>query len=728
MDDRTLTVESLISRATNPRNHVTDFAAVVELCNLLLKEPPCCHAATRALAARIQSQLEWEALQALNLLDTCMKQCGAAFHAEVGKFRFLNEMIKLVSPKYLGGRTPPPVRQRVLGLMLAWTSEYPREPKIKEAYDMLRKQGVIRELPPPTAASAGEVPTPPPPRPRSTIFEDEEKSRLLQRLLQSKNPEDLQAANRLIKTMVKEDERRVEINSRRVTELESVHNNARLLGEMLDSYRPGQTPAEDLELIRELHQSCERLRPSVFRLASEAQEDDAMLGEVLNASDELTQVFEKYTDVMVKGKTLQGPSSLPGRASPSLLDLSTPSEEKLPPVPEALLTSQMAHLGLESTASQPAGKVGVSSAQSPGRQSNFDALGDIFNSIAPIPTAATASVDLVRAQPILQPIPLQQQGTAKGANSTLPQESLEKTSKLKALEDLDALGESLLKQSLPASCKTGVQFTKSSRVPMNLLTRGPEVTTGSPNSFGPPPATAAGKREPAAALDLDFLAGDGGGGGGGGGGAKGGGAPDLLNGDDVMVDLSEEAEPKSGDSAVNGVVAAAAPPPGGRPEVKPIADLFVPLESIRPGEVQPLTVLEEKNGISVILHFGKERPRPDVSVIVVTTLSKNASRLSNYLFQAVVPKSCKLRLQPPSGSDLPAFNPFLPPAAITQVMLIANPSKVGVRCEVRGASNWCRSVSLVSKDPVSLKFILSYTMEDEMMTEMGEVERLPLDA
>ena len=39
---------------------------------------------------------------------------------------------------------------------------------------------------------------------KSQIFEDEEKSKLLQKLLQSKNPDDLHAANKLIKTMVKE--------------------------------------------------------------------------------------------------------------------------------------------------------------------------------------------------------------------------------------------------------------------------------------------------------------------------------------------------------------------------------------------------------------------------------------------------------------------------------------------------------------------------------------------
>lgn len=56
------------------------------------------------------------------------------------------------------------------------------------------------------------------------------------------------------------------------------------------------------------------------------------------------------------------------------------------------------------------------------------------------------------------------------------------------------------------------------------------------------------------------------------------------------------------------------------------------------GVIPPLTVLDEKNGISVVLHFAKDRPRPDVSVLVVTTLSKNQFPISNYQFQAVIPK------------------------------------------------------------------------------------------
>lgn len=78
------------------------------------------------------------------MLEACMKRCGNNFHMEVGKFRFLNELIKLVSPKYNGAHTPEAVKRRVLELMQSWTVYYPKEFKIKEAYEMLKKQGVVK--------------------------------------------------------------------------------------------------------------------------------------------------------------------------------------------------------------------------------------------------------------------------------------------------------------------------------------------------------------------------------------------------------------------------------------------------------------------------------------------------------------------------------------------------------------------------------------------------------
>lgn len=187
-------------RASNPQNQNVDVAAVDAFCALINKEKEGSSVGVKLIASRIHSPCEREVLQTLNVLDTCMARCGSVFQNEVGKFRFLNEMIKLVSPKYLASQTPANVRQKVLQLLYEWTHDYPKETKIKEAYDMLKKQGVIKEVPS-LSVSADAIRIV---KSTSSIFYDEEKSKLLQYLLRSKNPEDLQAANRLIKSMVKE--------------------------------------------------------------------------------------------------------------------------------------------------------------------------------------------------------------------------------------------------------------------------------------------------------------------------------------------------------------------------------------------------------------------------------------------------------------------------------------------------------------------------------------------
>ncbi|MEQ2202952.1 gamma adaptin ear containing, arf binding protein [Xenoophorus captivus] len=92
-------LQSLINKATNPLNKETDWDNIKGFCDKLDTEPDGPQLATRLLAHKIQSPQEWEAMQALLVLETCMKNCGNRFHGEVGKFRFLNELIKVVSPK-----------------------------------------------------------------------------------------------------------------------------------------------------------------------------------------------------------------------------------------------------------------------------------------------------------------------------------------------------------------------------------------------------------------------------------------------------------------------------------------------------------------------------------------------------------------------------------------------------------------------------------------------------
>lgn len=138
-----------------------------------------------------------------------MSKCSAKFHSEVGKFRFLNELIRLVSPQYLGEQTPKKIRDKILDLFLLWIHCYPHEKKIKEAYDMLLKRGVQHEsaknITVPSAANkrtASNEPSNNNKKPERYASPD--LSEKLRTLLQSSNASDHQAANLLIQNMVKE--------------------------------------------------------------------------------------------------------------------------------------------------------------------------------------------------------------------------------------------------------------------------------------------------------------------------------------------------------------------------------------------------------------------------------------------------------------------------------------------------------------------------------------------
>ena len=95
------------------------------------------------------------------------------------------------------------MKQRILDIIYTWTIDLKQEPKITEAFEMLKKQSVIKENPNYIGTSSVVTETPPP-RQKNPIFDDSEKQATLQKLLRSKNAEDLQAANRLIKSMVRE--------------------------------------------------------------------------------------------------------------------------------------------------------------------------------------------------------------------------------------------------------------------------------------------------------------------------------------------------------------------------------------------------------------------------------------------------------------------------------------------------------------------------------------------
>ncbi|XP_054181493.1 ADP-ribosylation factor-binding protein GGA1 isoform X5 [Homo sapiens] len=530
------------NRATNPLNKELDWASINGFCEQLNEDfegPPL---ATRLLAHKIQSPQEWEAIQALTVLETCMKSCGKRFHDEVGKFRFLNELIKVVSPKYLGSRTSEKVKNKILELLYSWTVGLPEEVKIAEAYQMLKKQGIVKsdpKLPDDTTFPL------PPPRPKNVIFEDEEKSKMLARLLKSSHPEDLRAANKLIKEMVQEDQKRMEKISKRVNAIEEVNNNVKLLTEMVMSHSQGGAAAGSSEdLMKELYQRCERMRPTLFRLASDTEDNDEALG-------------------------LSDPTPPSG---PSLDGTGWNSFQS-------------------SDATEP-------------------------------PAPALAQAPSMKSRP--------------PAQTSLPASS--------GLDDLDLLGKTLLQQSLPPESQQ-VRWEKQQPTPRLTLRdlQNKSSSCSSPSSS----------------------------------------ATSLLH--------TVSPEPPR-------------PPQQPVPTELSLASITVPLESIKPSNILPVTVYDQ-HGFRILFHFARDPlpGRSDVLVVVVSMLSTAPQPIRNIVFQSAVPKVMKVKLQPPSGTELPAFNPIVHPSAITQVLLLANPQKEKVR----------------------LRYKLTFTMGDQTYNEMGDVDQFP---
>ncbi|MBZ3872485.1 ADP-ribosylation factor-binding protein GGA1 [Sciurus carolinensis] len=700
-------------RATNPLNKELNWASINGFCEQLNEDfegPPL---ATRLLAHKIQSPQEWEAIQALTVLETCMKSCGKRFHDEVGKFRFLNELIKVVSPKYLGSRTSEKVKNKILELLYSWTVGLPEEVKIAEAYQMLKKQGIVKSDP---KLPEDAIFPHPPPRPKNVIFEDEEKSKMLARLLKSSHPEDLRAANKLIKEMVQEDQKRMEKISKRVNAIEEVNNNVKLLTEMVTSHSQGDTASSSSEdLMKELYQRCERMRPTLFRLASDTEDNDEALAEILQANDSLTQVINLYKQLVrgeeVNGHAASGP--IPGSTS-ALLDL---SGLDLPPV-GTTYPAMPTHPGDQTSPEQLSASVSL--------------LDDELMSldVAPVERVGWAKAQFMtekaKAQEVRSEVTPPQGEAASLAALTSSRTQLWLPEG--KLRDVPAAGRWQLSGEGRRGLACGPKVLRHPGLSDPTPPSGPSLDGAGWNSFqssdGAEPPAPAPAQVPSTDIrpppqvppptssgldDLDLL------------GKtllqqslppeaqqvrweKQQPAPRLT-----LRDLQNKSSCGSPSPSATNLLHAVSPEPPGPPQPPAptelsLANITVPLESIKPSSILPVTVYDQ-HGFRVLFHFARDPlpGRADVLVVVVSMLSTAPQPIRNIIFQSAVPKVMKVKLQPPSGTELPAFNPIVHPSAITQVLLLANPQKEKVR----------------------LRYKLIFTMGDQTYNEMGDVDQFP---
>ncbi|XP_026158499.1 ADP-ribosylation factor-binding protein GGA2-like isoform X2 [Mastacembelus armatus] len=519
-----------------------------------------------------------------------MNNCGKRFHSEATKFRFLNELIKILTPKYFGAWTPQKVKDRVTEVLYGWTLWLKEEPKIQEAYSMLKKQGIVKKDPklPETLIMA-----PPPQRTTDSIFDQEDKDKLLARLLKSARPEDLEMANRIIKNTIKEEQEKEEKVLKRESTLKEVESSTKQLRELLGQNTVSETSLQTSDDVKALYERCDRLRPTLFRLASDTMDDDVALAQILAANDELTVAVNAYKEQV-------GRMQCNGRRERSRSEEDALGKNNAPTSPREIKSYHL---------------IDLSALDSPQTQRKSDSPLS-FQSSSPLVSSHLESTFHSVADQDFNELELENQDSKQ--HQETQKSYYEELMQLKGLEVEPNGGIGLLLTARGCTMSNGMNTWSISQ-----------------NQLG---SESVAQKQ-----------------------------PNEMFGDTLR-------------------------------------SIFVPMETIKSSQLEPI-VLHDQCGIHVSLHFAKDSApgHPGVAVVVISTVNTSALEVKDFLFQAAVPKTMLVKLQPASGTHLPPYNPLLAPPAISQVLLLTNPQK----CKVR------------------VRYKLTLTHGDQQLNKTGDINSFP---
>uniref|UniRef100_A0A674KA12 AP-1 complex subunit gamma n=1 Tax=Terrapene triunguis TaxID=2587831 RepID=A0A674KA12_9SAUR len=113
----------------------------------------------------------------------------------------------------------------------------------------------------------------------------------------------------------------------------------------------------------------------------------------------------------------------------------------------------------------------------------------------------------------------------------------------------------------------------------------------------------------------------------------------------------------------------------------------------------PSITAYSKNGLKIEFTFERSNTNPSVTVITIQASNSTELDMTDFVFQAAVPKTFQLQLLSPSSSSIPAFNT----GTITQVIKVLNPQKQQLRMRIK----------------------LTYNHKGSAMQDLAEVNNFP---
>ncbi|XP_037932364.1 TOM1-like protein 2 isoform X2 [Teleopsis dalmanni] len=289
-----------IEQATDASLASENWALNMEICDMINESSDTARDAMKAIRKRLLQNAgknNQVIMYTLTVLETCVKNCGKAFHVLVAQKDFIQELVKLIGPK---NDPPAVVQEKVLSLIQIWADAFKNQPDLNgvtQMYMELKNKGI--EFPQTDMETMAPIYTPQrsvPEVPQQIVVP------------QQTNPPTA-VHNNGPSALTPEQTTKLQ------SELEVVAHSMSILGEMLNELKPGQEEAEDYALLNELTATCKEMQARIVDLIGRIN-DDELTAELLRFNDELNNLFLRHQryEKNRSSSTTTSPSAILGAA------------------------------------------------------------------------------------------------------------------------------------------------------------------------------------------------------------------------------------------------------------------------------------------------------------------------------------------------------------------------------------------------------------------------------
>ncbi|TSK62632.1 TOM1-like protein 2 [Bagarius yarrelli] len=251
----------------------------MEICDIINETEDGPKDAMKAIKKRIVGNKNFR-----EVLETCVKNCGNRFHVYVCTRDFVEGvLVRTILPK----NNPPMVlHDRILSLIQAWADAFRTVPSLSGVvgvYDDLKKRGL--EFPMTDLDALSPIHTPIRSVPENNAYAPPASESAPN--VASTHTSHIPQTNGAPEPVSPEQKQKLR------AELDLVRGNLKVMTEMLNQLRPGESSSSDTELLQQLYSVCKNMQKRVVELIPSVS-DEELTGELLVINDELNNAFIRY--------------------------------------------------------------------------------------------------------------------------------------------------------------------------------------------------------------------------------------------------------------------------------------------------------------------------------------------------------------------------------------------------------------------------------------------------